>query len=64
MVGGSENGELILNFWKVITTVGIESWHLDGERNEIIDNFLDDISDTVCFWGIIDWWVENDISIL
>jgi hypothetical protein len=43
---GSEKLELILDLDQVITGVGIKTSHLNGDRNEIINNLLKNILDT------------------
>lgn len=62
MTGCSEDLELVLHFWQVVSRSGIKTLHLDSKRNEIIDNLLDDISDTVLLWAEVNWWVKNDIT--
>jgi hypothetical protein len=64
VIGGSEDLELVLDLRKVVTGVCVKTLHLDREGHEIVDDLLDDISDTVAPWAVVDWWVEDDISVL
>lgn len=66
MVGGTKDLELIFNFRQVITAqiIFINSINLNGKRDKIINNLLNDVSDTISFWSVIDWWIKDDVSIL
>jgi hypothetical protein len=44
---GSEQLELILDLNQVVTSVGVKSWHLNGDGDEVIQDLLNDISDSV-----------------
>jgi len=60
----SKKCELIFNFNKVITSSCVNTaWNLDGNRNEVIHNFLDDVSYTVLFVVALDWWVKYNGSL-
>jgi hypothetical protein len=54
---------LIFNFRQVITLVSVKSGNGDRDRDEVINYFLDDISNTISFGVVVDWWIENDSSI-
>lgn len=66
MVGCTKDLELIFNFRQVITAqiIFINSINLNGKRDKIINNLLNDVSDTISFWSVIDWWIKDDVSIL
>lgn len=51
---GSEQLELILYLDQVVTSVGVKSWHLNGDGDEVIQDLLDDISDSVALRVALD----------
>jgi hypothetical protein len=56
--------ELIFDFNKIITSSGIDTaWNLDGNRNEVINELLEDISDTILACVRLDCGVEDDSSL-
>ena len=44
--------ELILNLNQVVTRVGVKSWHLNRDRDEVVQNLLDDVSDSIALGGV------------
>jgi len=63
-LSGTEKLELILDFNQVITSVGINTSDRAGKRNEILDNLVDNISDTVFARVALNAWVEDDFTVL
>jgi hypothetical protein len=63
LLHGSINDELIFDLNKIITESGIKSWNLNGQRNEIINDTLEDIFDSIFFTVAADTWVEDYFSI-
>jgi hypothetical protein len=43
----TEKLELVLDLNKVITVAGIETWHLDSQRYEVIGYLQNDVSNTI-----------------
>jgi hypothetical protein len=60
---GSEQLELIFDLNQVVTRVGVNSWHLDRDGDEIIQDLLDDISDASSLGTAFDRWVKNNFSV-
>jgi len=60
---GTEELELILDLNQVITRIGVQSWHLDANRDKVVQDFLDDISNTILSAVGLNSWVKDDISI-
>ena len=56
--------ELIFDLNQVITALCVESYHQPRDRNEIINDLLQDIFDSVLLLVGCDSWVKDDLSIL
>lgn len=54
---------LIFDLYQVITLSSINSNNLNGKRNEIINNTLENVLDTITFSVASDGWVKDDFSI-
>jgi hypothetical protein len=55
--------KLILDFNQVVTVAGIETHHLDGERDEVIGYLHDDITNTVSTLARLNGRLELDITV-
>ena len=60
----SKELKLIFNLNKVIAGSGINTRHLNGNRNKITNNFLDDIFNTILSFIAYDWGIEYNFTIL
>ena len=60
---GTEQVELVLDLNQVVTRVGVKSWHLNRNGDEVVQNLLDDISNSVSLGLTGDWWIEDHLSI-
>ena len=57
----TEELELVLDLYEVVTRPGVDTPRdLNGNRDEIVDNLLEDISDTAVLRVGLDGWVEDD----
>jgi len=63
LLHGSVDNVLILDLNKVITYSSIKSWNLNSKRNEIINNSLEDVSETILFTVAANTWIKDNFSI-
>jgi hypothetical protein len=63
LLHGSVDNVMILDLNKVITYSSIKSWNLNSKRNEIINDSLKDVFETVFFTVAANTWIKDNFSV-